>query len=422
MTHTGLDARLAARGRALGDAIITHRRALHRIPELAFHEHETAAYLERALRALGLAPRTGVAGTGLVVELPGGGPGPTVLVRADMDGLPLAEESGESFSSSYAGRMHACGHDGHMAIVLGVAHALVGAGPSGAAAGSGESGASGPAEALPGRVVLLFQPAEEGGAGAQRVLEQGILDEYGVDYVLGLHLWSYLPRGVALVPAGPVMASSDEFRVTISGAGGHAALPQKANDVVLALAALVQALQQVVSRNVDPLRPAVLSIGRLRAGEAPNVLPERGEIYGTFRSADGETRGLIMHRIGEIADGVARAHGCAAEVDFGTGYPPTVNDPGVAALVAECAREVLGPDGVRTAPMTMAAEDFAYLLQARPGVMFLLGMRDEADGVVHPHHSPQFRIHESVLPQGLEILLRAAARLMERGVPSGAPR
>jgi amidohydrolase len=313
-----------------------------------------------------------------------------------MDGLPLEEDPSFEPRSTIPGLMHACGHDGHMAIVLTLGTALAALGDV----------------PLPGRIVLLFQPAEEGGAGARRVLEEGVLDDFGIDYVLGLHLWSYLPCGVAVVPPGPVMASSDEFRVTLTGAGGHAALPHKANDLVLAVSTLVVALQQIVARNVDPLRPAVLSVGRIRAGEASNVLPDRAEIFGTFRTADGETRGLVMHRIGEIADSIARAHGAKAEIDIGTGYPATVNDPRVAAVVQDAAREVLGPDGVRSGPMTMAAEDFSYLLQARPGVMFLLGMRDEARGLVHPHHSPQFRIADDVLPQGLEIMLRAAVRLM----------
>jgi amidohydrolase len=287
-----------------------------------------------------------------------------------------------------------------MAIVLGVAHA----------ASRLDAGVT-----LPGRIVALFQPGEEHGAGASQVLEQGCLDQFNVDYVIGLHLWSYLPRGVVLAPAGPVMASSDEFRVTLTGLGGHGALPHRANDLVLAAAHLVQALQVIVARNVDPVAPAVVSVGRITAGQAANVLPDRAEIEGTFRAADRETRGLIMHRIGELADLVARVHGARAEVDFGVGYPPSVNDPEVAAIVQDAARATLGPDSVRTGPMTMAAEDFAYLLQARPGVMFLLGMRDEAAGVVHPHHSPQFRLSEEVLPVGLEIMLRSAVRLMRRG-------
>ncbi len=396
-----LEQRLVARARALAGAVLEHRRALHEIPELAFHEFETARYIERALAALGLTARTGVAGTGLVVELPGGGPGPAVLVRADMDGLPLDEDPALALRSKVPGRMHACGHDGHMAIVLGVAHALAGAGP---------------AEALPGRIVLLFQPGEEHGAGAQKVLEQGILDDFGIDCVLGLHLWSYLPRGVAVIPDGPVMASADEFQVVLRGNGGHGALPHKASDLVLAASTLVVSLQQIVARNVDPLRPAVVSVGRLRAGDAANVLPDAAEIFGTFRAADAETRGLIMHRIGELADSVARAHGATAEIDFGIGYPATINDPCVADIVRDAARDVLGSESVRSGPMTMAGEDFAFLLQARPGVMFLLGMRDEERGLVHPHHSPLFQVAEDVLPLGLEIMLRAAVRLMQAGV------
>ncbi len=395
-----LEQRLAAAARRLADVVVRHRRALHEIPELAFQERQTAKYLEEALGALGLEPRIGVAGTGVVAALPGGDAGPVVLLRADMDGLPLDEDPSHAVRSRQPGRMHACGHDGHMAIVLGAAEAVV---------------SLGAAPSLPGRIVLLFQPGEENGAGASQVLEQGILDEHRVDYVIGLHLWSYLPRGKVLAPAGPVMASSDEFRIVLTGAGGHGALPHQASDLVLAASHLVVALQSIVSRSVDPLAPAVVSVGKIRAGEASNVLPDRAEIEGTFRTADTGTRGLIMHRIGELADLTARAHGATAEVNFGVGYPATVNDPEVAAVVQAAARATIGPEAVLTGPMTMAAEDFAYLLQARPGVMFLLGMRDEAQGVVHPHHSPEFKLAEDVLPVGLEIMLRSAARLMLRG-------
>jgi amidohydrolase len=217
-----------------------------------------------------------------------------------------------------------------------------------------------------------------------------------------------------VAPDGVVMASSDEFRVVMTGAGGHGALPHKANDLVLAASHLVVALQSIVARNIDPLAPAVISVGKIRAGEASNVLPDRAEIDGTFRTADSATRGLIMHRIGEMADLIARVHGATAEVNFGVGYPATINDSVVAATVREAAQAVLGPDSVRTGPMTMAAEDFAYFLQARPGVMFLLGMRDESQGVVHPHHSPQFRVAEDILPVGVEIIVRAVTRLMRR--------
>ncbi len=385
---------------ALEASVRDHYRKLHEIPELCFEEHETAAYLVAALRALGLEPRTGLAGTGVVVELPGAGEGPTVLLRADMDGLPVAEDPAHTLRSLTEGRMHACGHDGHMAIALGAAEAVT--------RGLGD------ARKLPGRLLVLFQPAEEGGGGAQRLVESGLLDELGVDHVLGLHLWSFLPLGEAIIPDRTVMASSDEFHIRLRGSGGHGALPHTTEDVVLAASQLVVALQSIVARNIDPVRPAVLTVGRLRAGDAPNVIPQEAELYGTFRAGDAEVRSRILERIGQVADATARAHGVEIEVDFGMGYPPTVNDPAVAGSFRASAAAVLGEAKVHAGPPAMASEDFAFYLRARPGAFCLLGMRDEESGAVHAHHSPHFKIAEPVLPLGLEILLRGALGLMER--------
>lgn len=393
----GLEDLVAAEVGRLGPSISAHQRALHQIPELGYAEHETAAYLAGVVRGWGLTPRTGVAGTGLVVELPNAGAGPTVLLRADMDGLPVEEAADHDPRSRFPGRMHACGHDGHMAIALGAVESVIRLGPG---------------VRLPGRIVVLFQPAEEGGAGAQKVVEAGILDEFGIDFVLGIHLWSFLPRGTALIPNGPVMASSDEFRVVLSGTGGHGALPHQAADVVLAASQLVVAFQQIVSRSLDPLQPAVVTVGRIAAGEAHNVLPGTAELWGTFRSADQGTRDLIGRRLGQITTAVAAEQGIEARLVIGPGYPPTINHPQVAAVARQAAADVLGAGQVLDGPMTMAAEDFAFLLEKRPGAFSLLGIRDEGRGLVHPHHNQRFRIPEDLLPQGAEILLRTAFRLM----------
>ncbi|MDQ7086364.1 MAG: amidohydrolase [Acidobacteriota bacterium] len=272
------------------------------------------------------------------------------------------------------------------------------------------SGGGGPA--LPGRLLLLFQPAEEAGGGARRIVEAGWLDRLKVDFVLGLHLWSFAPLGQAIIPDATVLASSDEFQVRFGGPGGHGALPHETQDVVLAAAHLVVALQGVVSRDVDPVRPAVLTVGRLEAGRAPNVIPRQALVEGTFRAGDGETRARVLHRIGEVAHAIARVHGVDAEVDFGTGYPATVNDGAVAAVYRAAAEEVLGRSGVAAGPPTMASEDFAFYLQRRRGAFCLLGMADEAGGSHHPHHSPAFRVAEAALLPGLEILLLAAWSLM----------
>ncbi len=390
---------LSALASGLSATMVAHRRALHEIPELSFEERETAQYLVQALRGLGLEPRTGIGGThGLVVELPGSGPGPTIMIRADMDALPIEENREHATRSRYAGRMHACGHDGHMAVALGVAEAVTALGRS---------------SVLPGRLVVVFQPAEESGGGAAQMVQAGVLDELRIDYVLGLHLWSYLPRGQAIIPDGTVMASADEFHITLRGKGGHGALPHLAQDVVVGLAQIISALQTVVSRNVDPLKPAVLTIGHVAAGSAPNVLPESAVLHGTFRAPDIETRDAMLARVKAIADGVARSLDLTLSIQIDGAYPATVNHAPVARTMREAARIVLGADGVLEGPPTMAAEDFSVYLHHRPGAFMLLGMRDEAQGVIHPHHSPQFLVLEETLASGAEILLRTAVRLMQ---------
>lgn len=382
----------------LAPTVIEHRRTLHEIPELSFAERLTADYIAAVLVRMGLTPRRGIAGTtGLSVELPGAGPGPTVLIRADMDGLPIEEAVDHQPRSHHPGCMHACGHDGHMAIVLGVAEGFRRLAHD---------------QALPGRVVLIFQPAEESGGGAARLIEAGLLESERIDYVLGLHLWSFLERGAVIIPDRTVMASADEFLIELQGKGGHGALPHQATDTVLGLAHVVTALQSIVARNVDPLRSAVVTVGKMTAGHAPNVLPERGELLGTFRAPDAETRALLRRRIEEVTLGVAGALGLVAKVTFlPHGYPPTVNDPQVARVVRGEAAQVLGAAAVHEGPPTMAGEDFSFYLERRPGCFMLLGMRDEQAGVIHPHHSPHFRIHEAVLAQGVEILLRSAWQL-----------
>jgi amidohydrolase len=396
-----IDQILAPSKNRLRKVVVDDYRCLHRIPELAFAEHRTADYLVARLRSLGLEPRAGLAGTGLIVELPGSGDGPTVAIRADMDALPVTESAGHELRSEHEGVMHACGHDGHMAIGLGVADAVTVA-------------ASDLRRTLfPGRLLLLFQPAEENGGGASRIVDEGWLDRLGVDCVLGTHLWSGTPLGQMIVPDAAVMASSDEFQIVLKGPGGHGALPHLSRDLVLAASQLVVNLQGIVSRNVDPVSPMVLTVGRISAGMASNIIPTRAELNGTFRAADGKTRGLVLHRIGEVVAGIARAFEIEVQVDFGTGYPPTVNHPGPAAALRRSAVRVLGEENVHAGPIVMASEDFAFYLQARPGAFSLLGMRDESDGVIHAHHTPEFRISEKALTPGVEILLGGALEVMK---------
>jgi amidohydrolase len=382
------------------ELLIATRRDLHRHPELAYREVRTAGIVARRLAAAGYEVRTGVAETGVVGTLRGGGgDGPTLLLRADMDALPIQEECTHDFVSTAPGAMHACGHDGHVAIGLAVAERLARS-----------------RDRWGGTVRYVFQPAEEGGGGALRMVEEGVLE--GVDLALGLHLWLGLPSGVVGVVEGPMMASSRDFSVSIQGRGGHGAIPHETVDATLVAAHLVVALQSIVSRNVSPLETAVLSVGSVQAGLAPNVIADSAELHGTMRAFSEEVAGEIRERIGTLADGVSRAFGARAEVRFGErAYPATVNDPAVAERVRAAAVEVVGDDSVVTGDRvrTMAAEDFSEFIARVPGCYFFVGARNDEIGAIHPHHSPHFDICESALPVGVDVLERAALSLLGGG-------
>jgi amidohydrolase len=373
------------------DQLISTRRDLHRHPELGYREVRTAGIVAERLRAAGYEVRSGVAETGVIGTLRGRGGGRTLLLRADMDALPIHEATGHDFPSTVPGVMHACGHDGHVAIGLAVAERLA------------------RREDWPGEVRYLFQPAEEGGGGALRMVKEGALE--GVDAALGLHLWLGLPTGVVGVVEGPQMAASREFRVVVHGRGGHGAIPDETIDATLVAAQLVVALQGVVSRSVSPLDAAVVTVGSLHAGSAPNVIADTAVLEGTLRAFRPEVLELVWRRVGEVAGGICTAFGARAELQLVERfYPPTVNDPEMAALVCRAAHEVVGEERVRTDPgvRTMGAEDFSEFALRVPGCYFFVGARDEATGAVHPHHSPRFDLCEGALPVAVELLERAA--------------
>ncbi|HUE95798.1 MAG TPA: amidohydrolase, partial [Longimicrobiaceae bacterium] len=359
--------------------------------------HRTAGIVAERLREAGYEVTTGMAGTGVVGTLKGGGgDGPTLLLRADMDALPIEEATGAPYASTVPGRMHACGHDGHVAIGLAVAERL--------ARRRSE---------ISGEVRYVFQPAEEGMGGARRMVEAGVLD--GVDAALGLHIWLDLPLGVVGVVDGPQMAGSQEFAITVHGRGGHGGLPHGTIDAVLLASQIVVALQSIVSRNISPLDNAVVSVGSIRAGSAPNIIAETAYLEGTIRAFRSETLATLRGRISAVAEGVAQALGGSAEASFADLlFPPTSNDPELARLVRETAQEVVSPGEVRADPgvRTMAAEDFAEFSTRVPGCYFFLGAHDEVVGAIHPHHSPYFDIAEDCLPLGVEILERAALRFL----------
>jgi amidohydrolase len=378
-------------------SLIATRRDLHRHPELAYREVRTAGIVSERLRGAGYAVQTGIAETGVVGTLHGGaGDGPTLLLRADMDALPIREECTHNFVSTVDGAMHACGHDAHVAIGLAVAERL--ARTRGAWAGT---------------VKYLFQPAEEGGGGAARMIAEGVLN--GVDAALGLHVWASMPSGEIGVVPGPFMAGSVDFDLTVHGRGGHGAMPQETVDATLAAAQIVVALQSIVARNVSPLDTAVVSVGAFRAGMAHNIIAERAKLQGTIRAFDPEVMQRLRERVAQVAAGVCAALGAEHDLHFREdAYPPTVNHAGVAEAVRIAAVEVVGAGWVRTdaAVRTMAAEDFGEFLLRVPGCYFFVGGRNVASGAVHPHHSPRFDLCEDALPVAVDVLERAARRVL----------
>jgi amidohydrolase len=383
---------LKADAERLTPELVAWRRDLHRHPELGFEERRTAEFVASRLGEIGLELKTGVGRTGVVglLRAPAGS-GPAVLLRADMDALPIQEVAGREYGSTVAGRMHACGHDGHMAMLLGAATVLAAR-----------------RDALCRDVLFCFQPAEEGQGGARAMIEDGVLDWVDVGSVFALHLWTPFEHGTVHLCGGPIMAAQDEFTAWVVGRGGHGAQPHLAADPIVAAAQAISALQAIVSRDVDPLKAAVVSVGSLHAGAAPNVIPDRARMDGTMRSFDEAVRRQLCERVPQVLESAAGAGGCDTEFELRPGYPATVNDNASAQLAGRLAREVVGRANVRETPPLTAAEDFSYFLQKRPGAFILVGAGNRERGITAPHHSPEFDIDESVLPLGTELLTRLA--------------
>jgi amidohydrolase len=374
--------------------MVEWRRALHRHPELGFEEHRTAAFIAERLRSLGLEVRTEIARTGVVGVLRAPeAAGPAVLLRSDMDALPVQEIEGREYGSRVPGKMHACGHDGHMAMLLGAATVLC------------EH-----RDELRRDVVFCFQPAEEGQGGAREMLDAGILQDTGTGSAYAVHLWSPFPAGTIHMRSGPTMAAQDEFAARVIGRGGHGALPHRAVDPVVAAAHAITALQTVVARTVDPVAAAVVTVGSVHGGSAPNVIPDEVSLRGTLRSFSEEVRETLRERVGELFDGTARAHGCVPDLHFEPGFPAVVNDLPATARAREIAIEVVGEENVAEHPPMAASEDFAYFLREVPGTFIFLGAGNEERGITAPHHSAEFDIDESALPRGAELLARLALR------------
>ncbi len=376
--------------------LVAMRRDLHEHPELAFEEHRTAAVAAEHLKEIGLSPRTGVGKTGVLAD--GGADGARLLFRADMDALPLQESSGAPYESRSPGRMHACGHDGHVAISLAVARRLA----------RDEAGAA---------VRFLYQPAEESQGGAQACVDAGALE--GVQAAFGLHLWTPLPVGKIGVNRGALMAAVDRFEIDVEGPGGHGAAPHEAADPIVAAARIVEALQSVVSREISPLEPAVVTIASIHGGTAFNIIPGSVRMSGTARSFSEAVGKALPEKIERIVSGTARACGVRAALRYERINGATVNDPGMAELVIETAGRLLGEENVETDTRTLGGEDMSVYLARVPGCFFFVGCGRE--GAPVPHHSPRFDIDERALAVGtvvMEAVLREAAR---RLAPSRRP-
>ena len=376
------------------------RRDFHRHPELGFQEVRTAGVAASELRRLDMEVTTGVGKTGVVGLLEGGKPGPVILLRFDMDALPIHEETGAGYASQNLGVMHACGHDGHTAIGLTVARML-----------------EAHREDLAGTVKFVFQPAEEGLGGAESMIADGVLEDPRPEMALALHLWNDKPLGWLGITPGPAMAASERFLVRLIGRGGHGASPHLTIDPVLAGAHVVTALQSIVARNVNPQMAAVITVTSLEGGEAFNVIPESVGLKGTIRSYDPGVRRLVLKRFEEVVTDVARGFGCRAEIEIWRVTPAVVNDRELAGRVAEVAARLLPDAQIDQNERTMGSEDMAYMMETIPGCYFFVGSANPARGLDAPHHNPRFDFDEEALPRAAGLMAAAAVELLKGGSP-----
>lgn len=381
-------------------ALVAWRRDFHMHPELGFEEVRTAGIVADHLRNLGLEVSTGVGKTGVVAlvepdSLPA--EAPTVLVRFDMDALPIQEENDAPYRSQTPGVMHACGHDGHTAIGMGVAQVL--------ARHRNE---------LAGRVKLIFQPAEEGLGGALAMIADGAMEHPTPQASFGLHLWSRLPLNQVVVQPGPLMAGADKVTLVVEGVGGHGDMPHETIDAIVIASQIVLAWQTIVSRSVDPTTPAVITVGSFHAGSASNVIADRAELGCSIRSFDLATRDLLVRRMREVADGICAAHGATCELIFTAGVMPTINAEAGAELMRSVASEIVDAGKVATLTPMMVGEDMSEFLTRAPGCFVLVGASDPAGPLHSPHHSPTFDFDERMLSTGVALLAGAAVRYLKQ--------
>ncbi len=372
---------------AIKNEIIANRRDFHKYPELGFKEYHTAKVIAEKLKAYGIDVRTGIGKTGIIGDLHGKGSGKTIALRADMDALPVQETSDVSYKSQNNGAMHACGHDGHMAMLLGAAKIL-----------------SQKQDLFKGDIRFIFQPAEEGKGGARYMIVDGCLD--GVDEIYGMHLWNYQPYGEIGVKSGAVMAAADIFDITVKGIGGHGAAPQGTVDAIVAASNLIMNLQTIVSRNTDPVESTVITVGKISGGHGFNIIADEVKLRGTVRAMTEKNRQMVKIRMQEVIGGIAKASGATIEMDYQDGYPPTINDEESTKIVQKVARKIVG-DGTVEPYLTMGAEDYSYYLQKIPGCFFFIGSTPfDKEPMSVPHHCSHFDIDERALLIGTSMFVQ----------------
>ncbi|KAM3100030.1 M20 family metallopeptidase [Phormidesmis sp. 146-35] len=391
--------RIRSEIQALQSQLVVWRRRLHQRPELGFCEHLTAEFIAQKLTEWGIEHQTGVAQTGIVATIAGHQPGPVLAIRADMDALPIQEANQVPYKSQHDGKMHACGHDGHVTIALGTAYYLS------------------QHRDFCGAVKIIFQPAEEGPGGAKPMIETGVLRNPDVDAIVGLHLWNQLPLGTVGVRSGALMAAVETFRCTIFGKGGHGAIPQQTIDSIVVGSQVVNALQTIVSRNIDPIESAVVTVGEFHAGTACNVIANTAQLSGTVRYFNPNYANYFSQRLEQIVAGVCQCHGAKFELDYRSLYPPVINDGAIADLVRSVTETVIeSPLGVVPNCQTMGGEDMSFFLQEVPGCYFFLGSANSAKGLDFPHHHPRFDFDETALGMGVEIFVRCVEKFCPQKV------
>jgi amidohydrolase len=374
---------------SLQPQLVEWRRHLHQNPELGFQEHLTAEFILSKLQAWGIDHQANLAETGIVAVIPGRRPGRVLAIRADMDALPIQEENAVPYRSRYAGRMHACGHDGHVTIALGLAHYL-----------SHHTD-------FAGTVKIIFQPAEEGPGGAEPMIQAGVLRNPDVEAIIGLHLWNNLPLGTVGLREGALMAAVEVFDLVIQGRGGHGAMPHQTVDAIVVGAQIVNALQTIVARNLDPLQAGVVTVGEFQAGRAHNVIADTAKLSGTVRYFDPGLDGFFKQRIEQLVAGICQSHGASYDFNYQALYPPVINDRQITALVHRVAERVIEtPAGIVPNCQTMGGEDMSFFLQAVPGCYFFLGAANLNKGFTFPHHHPRFDFDETALGIGVELFAR----------------